>query len=200
MPRRLPLWWALALVLVLISPVSAQDPVASPSEQDIALQAWVRAAEPGPWHAFLARRAGTWQVAGRIWNDPEGEPALSTGTARLEMILGGRFLQEVLHGEAGGQEFSGLGLLGCDNASGTITALWVDSMGTRTSVLSGPAGQAGEPLELRGSMTDPAIDRGLNQRVVITFVSEDEQRWEYFGAPEGFEEMKMMELVYSRKR
>jgi hypothetical protein len=200
MPHRPSFWCALALVLALADPASAQDPAAPPSEQDVALQAWARAAEPGPWHAFLAQRAGKWQVAGRIWNDPAGLPALSTGTARLEMILGGRFLQEVLEGEVGGQKYSGLGLLGCDNADGTITALWIDSMGTRTSVLSGPAGQTGEPVELRGTMADPALGRRLNQRVVITFVSEDEQRWEYFGAPEGFAEMKMMELVYTRKR
>lgn len=200
MPRRLLLWYTLSGVLALAVPASAQGPAAPLSEQEAALQAWVRAAEPGPWHAFWGQRAGNWQVAGRIWNDPAGEPVPSTGTARLEMILGGRFLQEVLRAESGGRKYEGLGLLGCDNAGGTITALWIDSLGTMTSVLTGPAGRAGEPLELRGSLTDPATGHLLNLRAILTFVSPDEHRWEYYGAPEGFDEAHMLELVYTRKR
>lgn len=199
MPRRLPPWCALALVLALTIPASAQDPTASPSEMDIALEAWARAAEPGPWHAFLAQRAGKWNVAGRIWNDPEGEPSLSTAESRLEMILGGRFLQERLKGESGGLKYEGLGLLGFDNADSTVTAVWVDGVNTLTSVLTGPAGEPGQPLELRGRYTEPASGRLMHLRVVITWVSPDEHRWEYFGAPEGFEEARMMELVYTRR-
>jgi len=207
-------------MLALTVPAFAQDPAASPSdsllvesgpvaitviednlaEKERALQAWARSAEPGPWHSFLAQRAGKWQVAGRIWNDPEGEPATSASTSRLEMILGDRFLQEVLKGKSGDQKFEGFGLLGCDNADSTITSLWIDSMGTMTSVLTGRAGQPGQPLDLRGRMTDPASGRTMNLRVVITFVSADEHRWDYYGAPEGFDEAKMMELIYTRKR
>jgi len=205
MQRRLLLWCALALVPAITVPATAQEPASGPAtieaaEKDLALQAWDRAAAPGPWHAFLAQRAGKWQVAGRIWNDPEGEPALSTGTARVQMILGGRFLQEVLQGESGGLEYEGLGMLGCDNADSSFTSLWIDSLGTMTSVLTGPAGPVGTPLELRGGLTDPASGRRLNLRVILTFVSADEHRWEYYGAPEGFDEAKMMELVYTRKR
>jgi hypothetical protein len=219
MPRRLPLWCAPALLLALTVPALAQDPAASATdslqfenntaeintaetnlaEKERALQAWARAAEPGPWHAFLAQRAGKWQVAGRIWNDPEGEPATSASTARLEMIMGDRFLQEVLKGTSGDQKFEGFGLLGCDNADSTVTSLWIDSMGTMTSILTGPAGQPGQPLELRGSMTDPATGRQMNLRVLLTFVSADEHRWDYYGAPEGFDEAKMMELIYTRR-
>ena len=199
MPRRLLLWCVPTLVLALAAPASPQDPVAPPSEKDAALQAWARAAEPGPWHAFLAQRAGKWRIAGRIWNDPRGEPAQSTSTARLEMILGGRFLQEVVKGETGGRKFQGLGLLGCDNADGTITAQWFDSLSTMTTVLRGPAGEPGQPVELRGSLTDPATGRTLNLRVILTFVNPNEHRWDYYGSPEGFDEARLMELIYTRQ-
>jgi hypothetical protein len=200
MPRPLWLWCALALLPALAAPASAQDPAIPPaSEKDLALAAWARDAEPGPWHAFLARRAGKWNVAGRTWNDPEGEPALSTAESSLEMILGGRFLQERLKGQSGGQKYEGLGLLGCDNADSTVTAVWVDGMNTLTSVLSGPAGEPGQPLELRGRLTDPASGRVMHLRVVITWVSADEHWWEYFGAPEGFDEARILELVYTRR-
>ena len=199
MPRRLRYLCALALSLACAAQTIAQDAVAPPSEKNIALEAWTRAGEPGPWHAFLSARAGKWNVAGRIWNDPEGEPSLSHSESRLEMILGGRFLQERLKGESGGRKYEGLGLLGCDNADSTVTAVWVDSLNTMTSVLTGPAGRPGQPLELRGRFTEPASGRLMNLRVVITFVGADEHRWDYFGAPEGFDEARLMELVYTRR-
>lgn len=206
--RRPPLIaWALAAGLALTAPARAQDAAVAPAapadpdpQMEQALAAWDRAAEPGPWHAFLAQRAGKWDVAGRIWNEPGGEPSTSTGEARLEMVLGGRFLQERHKGEAGGQPFEGVGMLGIDNADTTATVLWLDNRGTRTAVLRGPAGRPGDPLRLSGTYTDPASGRLVALRLEITWVSANEQRWEYHGAPEGFDEARLMELVYTRRR
>ncbi len=203
MPRRLLNAWALAAGLALATSVSAQDspPAAPASDRDQALAAWDRSAEPGPWHDFLAGRAGKWDVAGRIWNDPQGEPSLSTGESRLEMVLGGRYLQERHKGDLDAREYEGLGLLGFDNADSTVTAVWLDNLGTRTAVLSGRAPTVpGDPVELHGAMTDPASGRRLTLRVVLTWVSAHEQRWDYYGAPEGFDEARMMELTYTRRR
>lgn len=207
MPRRLLVARALAcgLALVASAPARTQDagadslPAPTPAERDAALAAWDRAAEPGPWHQFLARRTGRWNVAGRIWNEPGGEPVASTGESRLEMVLGGRFLRETHKGLAGDRPFEGLGLLGFDNADGTFTAVWLDNLATRTAVLRGRAGAPGEPVELRGAFTDPASGRELSLRLVITWNGAEGHRWEYFGAPEGFEEARLMELVYTRR-
>lgn len=221
MTRRLLFARALACGLALAVSASAQDAVdpatdsarssaatgatpdglapALPGERELALAAWDRAAEPGPWHAFLARRAGRWNVAGSIWNEPGGQPARSTGESRLEMMLGGRFLQERHKGRVEGRPYEGLGLLGFDNADSTVTIVWLDNLGTRTAVLGGPAGAPGEPLELRGTYTDPASGRTVSLRLVITWDGADRQRWEYFGAPEGFDEARLMELVYTRR-
>ena len=208
MPRHLRFARALAIGLALVAsaPARAQDaaadslPAPTPAERDEALAAWDRAGEPGPWHAFLARRAGRWDVAGRIWNEPGGEPAVSVGESRLEMVLSGRFLQERHKGLAGGRPYEGLGLLGFDNADSTFTVVWLDNLGTRTAVLRGPAGAPGEPLELRGGFTEPAGGRAVSLRLVITWNGAEGQRWEYFGAPEGFDEARLMELVYTRRR
>lgn len=215
MPRRLLSVCALAAGLALttlglvtpglvtpgfLATASAQDAPTTPSEQDLAMGAWDRVARPGPWHAFLAQRAGKWNVASRIWNDPEGEPSPASGESKLEMVMDGRFLQERHKGRNGSAEYEGLGLLGFDNADSTLTAVWLDDQGTRTSVLSGRAGSPGQPVELRGHMTDPASGRRLNLRVVLTWVGANEHRWDYYGAPEGFDEARMMELVYTRRR
>ncbi|MBK8167021.1 MAG: DUF1579 family protein [bacterium] len=209
MKRRLLVARALACGLALAASASAQDPMVAaksdslapplPGEREQALAAWDRAAVPGPWHAFLAGRAGRWNVAGRIWNEPGGEPALSTGESRLEMLLDGRFLQERHRGQVDGRAYEGLGLLGFDNADSTVTAIWLDNLGTRTAVLSGRARAPGDPVHLRGTYTDPASGRVVSLRLVITWNGANRQRWEYFGAPEGFDEARLMELDYTRR-
>jgi hypothetical protein len=209
MARRAWLLMAMALLGAVAAPVMAQDAnvpttasagVPSPTDQERAMAAWDRASAPGPWHGFLAQRVGKWRVAGRVWNDPAGEPSVSKGEAQLEMILGGRILQEHLRGSSGKLQFEGEGLLACDNSAGTLTWVWVDSMGTMMSVLTGRAGEVGKPVELHGQLTDPASGRIIKLRVVLTFVGPDEFRWEYFGAPEGYDEARMMEMVYTRGR
>ena len=201
MPRHLWLLCALALLAAPATRSSAQDqPAPAPTEQERAMAAWDRASAPGPWHAFLAPYAGKWKVAGRVWNDPSGEPSLSRGEAQLDLILGGRFLQEHLRGQSGKLQYEGEGLLGCDNAAGTLTWVWIDSLGTMMSVLTGPAGEPGKPVKLHGQLTDPASGRVIKLRVVLTFVSAWEFKWEYFGAPDGFEEARMMEMTYTRGR
>lgn len=187
-------------LVVFPMPAPAQEAATPSSDLEIAMQAWERSAQPGPWHAFLAQRVGKWDVAGRIWNDPEGEPSLSSGESKLELVLGGRFLQERHKGRKGEIEYTGLGLLGFDNADSTVTTVWYDDLGTRTSVLSGRAGSPGQPVELHGAMTDPASGRRMVLRVVLTWVSANEQRWDYYGAPEGFDEARLMELIYTRRR
>ncbi len=199
------LWLTLALTALAAAaaaaPASAQGTAAPEAAgQEQAMAAWDRASAPGPWHAFLAQRVGKWKVSGRVWNDPAGEPSESKGEAQLDLILGGRFLQEHLKGTSGKLSFEGEGLLGCDNSANTLTWVWVDSMGTMMSVLTGPAGDVGKPVEMRGKLTDPATGRIINLRVVLTFLSPDEFKWEYFGSPEGYEEARMMEMVYTRAR
>ena len=179
--------------------VAAGPDTTAAGERTQAVQAWDRAAAPGPWHAFLATREGRWRLAGRIWNDPQDAPVAVKGDADLKLVFGGRFLQERLRGESAGVRYDGLGLLGCDNADSTVTFVWVDSAHTLTSVLRGRAGAPGQPLELRGATTDPATGRALRLRVVLTFVGPDEHRWDYFGAPEGWDEARLMELVYTRR-
>ncbi|MBM4130986.1 DUF1579 domain-containing protein [bacterium] len=188
--------WTAVAASGAAAPAPAPPP---PDDRAQALAAWDRAGAPGPWHEFLARRAGRWNVAGRIWNEPGGAPVHSRGESRLEMVLGGRFLQERHKGRVDGRPYEGLGLLGYDNADSTFTAVWVDDLGTRTAILSGRAGAPGEPVELRGAVTDPASGRALSLRLVITWNGAEGQRWEYHGAPEGFEEARLMELVYTRR-
>ena len=38
------------------------------------MKMYEKAAQPGPEHAMLAKRAGKWNCAVKAWHDPQGEP------------------------------------------------------------------------------------------------------------------------------
>jgi len=185
----------LALFLVMAAgAVWAQEGADAAAMQE----AWMKAGTPGPFQAFLAKKAGNWRIEGKAWMAPGAEPELSESTGTAEMILGGRYLQETMHGETMGMPFDGMGLTGYDNTTGVVTSLWIDSMSTATIVMTGKWEKPGAPLETTGAMTDPASGQVMQLRTVTTFVSDDESLFEYFATMAGMPEMKMMELHYFR--
>jgi hypothetical protein len=182
------------LLLAIALPALAQqdqDPAA-------AQEAWLKAAMPGEFHAFLAKKAGKWQIAGKMWPAPGQDPVASESTAEAEMILGGRYLLEKMQGSAMGMPFEGLGVTGYDNVTGTVTATWWDTMGTGTMVMTGQWEEPGAPMVTTGTTIDPASGGEMQLRTVTTFVNDDESVFEYFATMPGMPETKVMELHYTR--
>ena len=187
---------AVCLALAVAAPVFAQqdqDPAA-------AQEAWMKAAAPGEFHAFLAKKAGKWRIAGKMWPAPGQDPVASESTAEAEMILGGRYLVEKMQGSAMGMPFEGMGITGYDNASGLVTSIWYDTMGTGTMVMTGTWEKPGAPLVTTGTTVDPATGNEMQLRTVTTFVNADESVFEYFATTAGTPEVKVMELRYTRAK
>jgi hypothetical protein len=184
------------LGLLAALPATADEPEV---DQAAAMAAWEKAMTPGAFHAFFAKKAGTWQVTGKMWMAPDAEPMPSESVGKAEMILGGRYLKEEMQGTSMGMPFEGLSILGYDNITGDVTVVWYDNMGTMTTIMSGPYDEPGAPLELAGTMTDPITGRESALRTVTTFISDDESLFEYYGSMmAGMPEFKVMELHYSR--
>ncbi len=187
-----------ALVILVAAGVAWAQDGADAADAAAMQEAWLKAGTPGPFQAFLAKKAGNWKIEGKTWMAPGAEPETSENTGTAEMILGGRYLQETMHGETMGMPFDGMGLTGYDNTTGLVTSIWIDSMSTATAVMTGKWDKPGAPLETSGTMTDPASGQEMQLRTVTTFISDDESLFEYFGTVGGMPEMKMMELHYIR--
>jgi hypothetical protein len=183
-----------AALLLLAVPAAAED-----HDPQAAQAAWAASAVPGEAHALLATRAGEWELVGRSWLEPGGEPVVSTAVSRGEMILGGRFLTETVEGTAMGTPFEGFGLTGYDNTSHVVTSIWIDTMGTVTSIMTGVYEKIGEPMELFGTMTDPASGMEMKMRTVTTFDGENAHTMDYYMSMGDMPEFKAMELTYKRK-
>jgi hypothetical protein len=184
---------AAALLVAVALPVGAQD------DQAAMMEAWTKAATPGPMHAFFAGRTGDWELTAYQYMQPGAEPLQSTSTARAEMMLGGRYLVEHVQGTSMGLPFEGMGSTGYDNTTGVVTSTWIDNFGTGTMIMTGKYEQAGDPLVVTGTMVDPASGAEITLSSITEFVGDDAHTVTMYMSMPGLPEMKSMVLEYVRK-
>jgi hypothetical protein len=184
---------ACAVLLPLFFPVAtlAQEP-----EQDEAMAAYIAAAAPGEEHEWLASMAGEYEVTTKMWMDPSVEPAVSTGSQKSKMALGGRYLMDHYEGSFGGMPFEGVGMTGYDNTLGKFVSSWIDSMGSGILSSVGERDEEGR-LVMVGSFEDPASGMMMKLKSV-TWVTDDGYMSEMYNILPDGSEFKSMELTAKR--
>jgi len=164
--------------------------------------------EAGDEHRLLHRWVGTWEGPTRTWFDPSGAPEETRTHARVEPLLGGRFVRIDYRGTAMGRPHAGQLLLGFDRAEGQYTAAWVDSFHMSASMMAstGAPREDGRVCVLGGYTAAQCDEQGVTQkqrwgwRTVIHQPDEDTLVLESFNIwPEGRED-RAVETRLSRRR
>jgi hypothetical protein len=163
------------------------------------LEAYEKAAKPGPEHKLLEPLVGSWEFTGKFWMDPSKPPVESKGTSESKWILDGRFVEEEVKAEMFGKAFVGRGLTGFDKAQGKYTGTWIDSMSTGISTTAGTADKDGKVLTFTREDYDGLSKKKNVSKDVLTIKSNDEHVMESYKVEDG-KETKMMEIVYKRKK
>jgi hypothetical protein len=97
-----------------------------------------------------------------------------------------------------GMPFTGHGMTGYDNVTGKYWSTWMDSMSTGLMVSEGSCDDGGKNCTFTGSYNDP-IRGEVTLRMVATWTSPTTETFEmYSPGPDGGE-MKMMEILYTKK-
>lgn len=171
-----------------------QNPAAA-SAQDEAMQAMAQAAQPGPQHAELMKRAGDYNTTTTFYA-PGTEPQQSTGTAKLKSILGGRFLEEENSGDSFGTPYSGMRLYGYNNGSKQYEAIWIYNGSTAFLVLDGSTEDNGKTVRYSGAFLGP---NGVRQTLRVTITQQDADHFvvRLLGQGPG-DTTSTLETVYSR--
>ncbi|HEX2642374.1 MAG TPA: DUF1579 domain-containing protein, partial [Thermoanaerobaculia bacterium] len=153
-------------------------------------------------HKHLARGAGNWNIATKMWFAPGQPPIENTGTMQGEMIMGGRYLQSVFKSTFMGQPFEGRSLDAYDNASQSFTNTWIDNMGTGVLISHGDCSDPGcKVITLTGIMVDPMSGNKMNTKNVTTWTDNDHYKMEMWANDgKGQGEFKTMELTASRAK
>lgn len=191
----------MAAVLTACSAAFAKSEApAKPMDHQAMMEAYRKLAAPGAPHQLFASLEGSWLTKTREWMDPAKPPMESEGTAEFKMLLGGRYLQQEFSGSMMGQPFTGIGIDAYDNVSKRYQALWMSTTGTGIFMMEGGAGQDGRTITLKGSHPEPGGGK-MTHRAVWKITDSDHQLFEMYGSDpaHGDREMKMMEIIYTRK-
>jgi hypothetical protein len=170
-------------------------------EQKMDMQAMMEKFEkqgtPGEPHKRLASMEGSWNTKTKSWMEPNKPPMETAGTCEQKMILGGRFLKQKCSGDMMGKTFEGVGLTGYDNQTKKYTSTWMDSMSTTLHVMEGASGDD-NTITQEGQYTCP-IRGEMKLRSVTKMVDQNTNIFEMYGTDKSGQEMKMMEITYTRK-
>jgi Protein of unknown function (DUF1579) len=184
---------------LMVSPTLAKDKKhEKPMDQQAMMELWKQLGTLGEPHKQFAALAGSWTTTTKEWMEPGKPPMESTGTAEMKMLLDGRFLYQEFNGQMMGQPFNGIGIDAYDNMRKKYVTAWMDSMGTGIFFMEGTASRDGRTITLRGSHPEPGGGK-MTHRAIWKIIDTDNQTFDMYGAHHGQKEMKMMEIVYTRK-
>ncbi|MFB3056239.1 MAG: DUF1579 domain-containing protein [Ignavibacteriaceae bacterium] len=177
------------LIILLLLPATtifAQD------EMSADQKAWMDYMTPGPMHEMMAGSVGEWKSKNTFWMDPAGEPMVSEGTVKFEMIMDGRYMKSTHKGTVMGMPFTGMFLQAYDNATKEFIAIWIDNLGTGMSVSKGTYDEGTKTLNSTGTMVDPMSGKELGYRQTVQLIDDNHQVMEMFLYSDGKEYTSMI--------
>jgi hypothetical protein len=186
-----------ALATLAVAQQGQKPPELTPA-QKAEMEAYMKAGTPGGPHQALASWVGSYDLKIKSWHEPGGPAMEDTGTATRTMALGGRVLVEELHSSMMGMPYTGHGMTGFDNVSGKYWSTWNDSMSTGI-VLSEGTCDAAKTCSFTGSWNDPIKKGPVKARMTTRWTSPTTEVFELHAPGRDGKEMKMMEIVYTRK-
>jgi hypothetical protein len=187
---------SLFVILLLLSPnkfLMAQQEDTQAEQMKI----WTEYMTPGPMHEMIAKSVGDWKTINRYWMDPSGDPMVTEGTAKTEMIMGGRYQTTKTSGTVMGMPMEGMSLIGYDNSTREFTEIWIDNLGTGTSVAKGTYDENTNSINMDGTMVDPMTKSEMKFKQVMKFLDDNHQIIEMYIDNNG-QEVKSMEIEFIR--
>lgn len=107
--------------------------------------------DPTAEHRVLLGMVGTYEGQTETWFDPEKEPERTTSRARVESLLGGRFVRMDYQGTAMGAAHAGQMIIGFHRDAAVYELTWIDSFHTGTATMVSTGAANGEVINVLGS-------------------------------------------------
>lgn len=197
---------AVAAIALIAAPLLAHEHdgeeheqmMMSPEEQAM-MEAFMAAGTPGHEHEMLAESVGDYDMVIKSWMGPGGEAMEENATATRHMMLGGRVMVEEVNGTMMGQPFEGYGMTGYDNVTGKYWSTWNDNMTTGVMVAEGTCNDSGDECTFTGTSSDPMTKEQVTSRMTLKRTSPTTELFTMYGAGPDGNEMKMMEITYTKK-
>lgn len=179
------------LVVLFLSNISTN------AQNEDEMKAWMEYMSPSWGHEILAKAVGEWSYKMTYWTTPDAEPMVSEGTAKGEMIMGGRYLKLTTSGNVWGMEMEGMSIEAFDNAKQRFYSIWIDNLGTGMMYSEGSYDESTGELVYEGHMVDPMTSNNISIKNKAKFVGDEmhfEMWMDYMGNV-----FKSMEIIYTKK-
>jgi hypothetical protein len=171
-----------------------------PKKQEM-MKKWMEYATPTAQHKIFENMTGNWKFTSKFWETADSKPHESTGTSKMKLILGGRFLEHQTKGKAMGMPFEGLGITGYDNLKGKYDTVWLDSMGTGMMHGTGTFDSKSQTLTDTGEYSCPESEtKSREYRSEWKIIDKNNHVYAMWGAGTDGKEFKQMELVFKRAK
>jgi hypothetical protein len=171
------------------------------AKHDEMMKMMMETGTPGPEHKTLAAAEGDWNLTGKNWEKPNTKPSTWSGTSSMQMILGGRFLQQSVKGEMMGMAYQGTGTTGFNNIEKRFESTWMDNMSTSAMTSQGQWDAKTKTITERGQHSCPFTpNKVCTTRSELKMVSKDKLVFNLYGPDETGKEYRMMELTYTRTK
>ena len=187
----------LAAALCAAFPAAAQSTAKAGNRAPMA-KALESAMTPGEGQKRLTPLIGTFNVAIKIWVTPEGPPIETTAASVNSWVLGERYVQMMLNGDAPNAPFSGTGNIGYDNVNKTYQAAWMDTGTTGITLYTGSFGASGKTALLRGSIANALTGKPSPVELRMTIEPDGSHLTQLWGQGKGAKMVKLMELHYTK--
>jgi hypothetical protein len=168
----------------------------SPDEM---MAAYMAIGEPGPHHEAQMKFAGDWKARTSFVMDPADPEAREEGDATCLTVaaLDGRFMKSEFKSDFMGIPFTGIAYAGYDNARKQHVSIWMDTMSTSITYMTGDYNTDGD-LVMEGTAYNPAMG---DYQMKMVYHWHDDNTWSqtfYDQMPDG-SWFNSGEITYSRK-
>lgn len=147
----------------------ADKHMAEMSPEDM-MAGMAKLASPNEHHAELLKSVGSWSASAEFVMDPDQPPVPSPAKMTVKPMLDGRYAMGHFSMDFMGQPFEGYSIIGYDNAHEQYVSVWMDSMSTKITYMTGNKDEDGN-LVMEGTSTTPMGDNPM--KIVTTFVDDD---------------------------
>lgn len=192
-------WMMVFSGLLATSAIADDQKSSKPMNPEEMMEIYMKLATPGEPHQLLATLTGRWTTQTKEWMDPQKPPVESAGSAEVKMLLGGRFLQQEITGSMHGKPHTGIWTIGYDNLLKRYISTWIDTMSTQIFIMDGTASADGKTITLNGQHAEVGGGH-MTHRAIWKIVDSNTQEFIMYGTYHGGKEMKMMEVLYTRKQ
>jgi hypothetical protein len=188
-----------AFLLLPATAILAQDRSPQRSETAPDTHQTADATKPGPEQEFLAKRAGEYTRTIKFVAQPNADANASSGTSKVSVALGGRFIVEENNDTVFGRPVSGMRIYGFNNITKQYEAVWMYTGSTSMIFLTGTSSDGGKTIDLAGA-TQNLRGEKVPLHAVIRQVDDNQFVATLMSASPDGKETAFQETTYTRKK